>query len=340
MRIAPIAAVTAVVAAAALALAGCAPGTPPAGQPDQITVVASTDVYGDLAAAVGGDLVSVTSIIESAAQDPHSYEASARDQLSVARAQLIVMNGGGYDSFMNTLLAAAATGLGAAVVEAVLLADHGDDAGTAADDHADPDDDHGDEHADDGDDHAADDHGHVHSDLDPDFNEHVWYDLHIVGHVVEAIAAELSRIDPANAATFEANADELLTGLADLEARATALVPLAAGRGVAVTEPVPLYLLEATGLRNVSPAAFTEAIEEGGDVPPLALQQLLEVLTGGDVALLAYNDQTASPETERVRTAAEQAGIPVVSFTETLPDGETYLTWMAGNLDRIEAALR
>ena len=90
---------------------------------------------------------------------------------------------------------------------------------------------------------------------------------------------------------------------------------------------------------NATPEAFTEAIEEGGDVPPLALQQTLALFDDKAVVLLAYNDQTSSPETERVRDAAETAGIPVLNFTETLPEGETYASWMTANVDQIEAAI-
>jgi len=54
---------------------------------------------------------------------------------------------------------------------------------------------------------------------------------------------------------------------------------------------------------------------------------------------LAYNEQTASPETERVRLAAEDAGLPVVSFTETLPEGADYIEWMTSNLDALSEAL-
>jgi zinc/manganese transport system substrate-binding protein len=55
--------------------------------------------------------------------------------------------------------------------------------------------------------------------------------------------------------------------------------------------------------------------------------------------VLAYNEQTASPETERVRLTADEQNIPVVSFTETLPEGSDYVQWMSSNLDALAAAL-
>ncbi|MEY4981615.1 MAG: hypothetical protein RL174_953 [Actinomycetota bacterium] len=69
----------------------------------KIQIVASTNIWGSVASSVGGDLVQVTSIIDTASQDPHSYEASARDQLAFKQADLVITNGGGYDDFAAKL---------------------------------------------------------------------------------------------------------------------------------------------------------------------------------------------------------------------------------------------
>lgn len=95
----------AIALSAVLALSGCAtPAEPDSGK---FQIVASTNVWGDIAKTVGGDLVEVTSIIDDANKDPHSYEATARDQLAVEKADLIVANGGGYDDFIEKLSEAA-----------------------------------------------------------------------------------------------------------------------------------------------------------------------------------------------------------------------------------------
>src|SRR5690349_16360185 len=99
MRTTP--ALVALCAASALVLAGCSAA--PAADDGRVQVVASTNVYGSLAAQVGGDRVDVTSLIDSASKDPHSYEGSARDRLAVQHADLIIENGGGYDAFMEQL---------------------------------------------------------------------------------------------------------------------------------------------------------------------------------------------------------------------------------------------
>ncbi|MCT9819544.1 zinc ABC transporter substrate-binding protein [Microbacterium sp. W1N] len=321
----------ALLAASALVLAGCAgSATPAASDGGPVQVVASTNVYGDIAAAIGGDHVEVTSIIDSLSQDPHSYEASAKDQLTVSRAGLIIENGGGYDAFLDGLVEA--TGTEAPVVTAVEYShDYPDNEGHDDHDHAD-DDAHTDAADDHGDDHAG--HDHIEG-----FNEHVWYDPHTIAHVAEEIAHELSEIDPANAADYQAGYETFAAGVADLESSLEQLATAHAGAKIFVTEPVPLYLTAAAGLANVTPDAFSEAVEEGQDVPPATLLEALNLLAAGDVSTVIVNAQTGGAETTEVTTAAEDAGIPVLEFTELIPDGETYLTWMQANIADLAGTL-
>jgi zinc/manganese transport system substrate-binding protein len=313
--------------AAAVALAGCA-SPAPAEDAEGLSIVASTNVYGDIAQSLAGDLATVTSIIDSAAIDPHSYEASAQDQLAIANADIVIENGGGYDPFVDVLVEG--SGSSAIVISAV------ETSGLLEEDHAE--DAHGDEeHADD--EHAEDEHAEDHGHIIEGLNEHVWYDVHSIAHVAEAITEALVETDAGNAASYESNLAAFLTDLESLEADMEALAGSLGGGTVAATEPVPVYLLAELGFEDGTPEEFSEAIEEGADVPPLALQQTLDLIDSGDVRLLAYNEQTESPETQRVRDAAESAGIAVVSFVETLPEGEDYVSWMRANVEAVESAL-
>ena len=306
-----------VCSAIALALTGCSAAVPGSAT-EGLTVVASTNVYGSIAEAIAGDAATVTSIIDSPTIDPHSYEASAQDQLAIANADLVIENGGGYDPFVDLLVDG--SGTTATVLSAVVIAGLVEEGGDA----------HREDEA-----HSEDDgHGHVEG-----VNEHVWYDIHLMGDVATAIAAALTELDAENAEVFESNLATFDAALEELEAELEQTAATLGGGVVATTEPVPAYLLAELGLDDETPAEFTEAIEEGSDVPPLALQEVLELIESGEVRLLAYNEQTASPETERVRAAAEDAGIPVVSFVETLPDGEDYVSWMRANIEAVAAAL-
>lgn len=322
----------ATLAAASLLLAGCAaPAPAPAsGGSDEIDVVASTNVYGDIAQAIGGDKVSVTAIITKTSQDPHSYEATAQDRLAVSKADVVIENGGGYDDFLTTLTKDSAAGT---VLNAVELSglEHDD----AHDDGAHGDASSGTAGATAPATEAADDHGHDHG----DFNEHVWYSLPAMEKVADGIAAKFSELEPGSSATFQANAGTFKTSLAAITATLDTLKTTAKDDKVAVTEPVPLYLLSAAGLVNVTPEAYTAAIEEGSDVPPASLKEATDLVSSGSVRLLAYNEQTAGPQTEALKKAADAAGVPVVDFTETLPEGKTYLQWMTDNVGNVSKIL-
>jgi zinc/manganese transport system substrate-binding protein len=108
---------------------------------------------------------------------------------------------------------------------------------------------------------------------------------------------------------------------------------------VAITEPVPLYLLEAAGLVNKTPETFSAAIEEDTDVPPAVLKETEDLFDTKQVKLLAYNQQTTGPQTEAVLAAAKRNNIRVVPVTETLPTDQSYLSWMQANLRAVSSAL-
>lgn len=281
--------------------AGPAVSAPPAGPPPAVPVVASTNVYGDLVQHIGADKVDVVSIISDPAQDPHSYEASTRNQLELAEAKVVVENGGGYDDFVHRMLRGSGNS-SAEVVNAVEVS--GKQPGSAG-----------------------------------EFNEHVWYDFPTMGRLADRIADALTKVAPADGAVFRENAKTFKDDLATLQARTEQIRARHAGAAVAVTEPVPLYLTEACGLVNKTPADFSEAIEEGEEVSPQSLRETLALFTGKQVDALVYNAQTAGPQTERVEAAAQDNGIPVVPVTETLPEGEDYLSWMSSNVDALKNAL-
>ena len=86
--------------AASSALAG--PRSPVGGP---LQVVAAENFWGSIAAQLGGDRVHVTSVIENPATDPHDYEPTAVDARTLAGAQLVIVNGIGYDPWASKLLA-------------------------------------------------------------------------------------------------------------------------------------------------------------------------------------------------------------------------------------------
>jgi zinc/manganese transport system substrate-binding protein len=81
-----------------------APALPAHAAGDRIAVVAAENFYGGVAQEVGGDRVAVTSILNNPDQDPHLFETTPAVVRQVAGAQVVVLNGAGYDSWMEKLL--------------------------------------------------------------------------------------------------------------------------------------------------------------------------------------------------------------------------------------------
>jgi zinc/manganese transport system substrate-binding protein len=100
-------ATTSALMAMALGATACGGGGQPAADSAasaaKVKVVASTNVWGSVVNAVGGDKVEVRSIINDPSADPHSYESTSEDALAAQNAQLTLSNGGGYDDFFAKL---------------------------------------------------------------------------------------------------------------------------------------------------------------------------------------------------------------------------------------------
>jgi zinc/manganese transport system substrate-binding protein len=308
----------ALAAASVTVLSGCSTTAPASSADGTVQVVASTNVYGSLAAEIGGDRVTVTSLIDSVSKDPHSYEASARDRLAVQKADLVIENGGGYDAFMGELR----DGSDATRITAAEFS-HDYPGATVADDE------HSDEHSDE---HAGHDHAHSEG-----FNEHVWFDPHTISHVAEQIAADLTELDPAGKADFAANAKKLSGELDGIETELDALHQKLEGTPVLITEPLPGLLAAAAGLDDVTPAGFASAVEEGNDVAPATLLETLSLIEDGKVSAVLANAQTGGSETSRVEDAAKQAGIPVLTFSELLESDQSYAEWMRAAISSLAA---
>jgi zinc/manganese transport system substrate-binding protein len=282
--------VLALALASLIALTGCATAEPqPTSTDGKLQIVASTNVWGDIAEQVGGDLVEVTSIIDNASKDPHSYEATARDQLAVKNADLIVANGGGYDDFIDTLAKAAGN-------ENIIYATNAETA------------------------------------VDWTVNEHVWYSMAAVSQVAVELGKAMATADSANASTYEQNAESFVAELDAVIGKAKDLEAITTGYTYFATEPLALWLLADLGFEDLTPADFSDAIENETDVSPLVMQDSLDLINSGQVKYLVVNLQTENSQTQQIVDAAKTAEVRAVVLTEVLPEGTTYIEWMTANL--------
>ena len=97
----------ALVALAILLIGACGPvSTPSSSGGAPIAVLGAENFYADLLAQIGGTRVTVSSILSDPSADPHEYEASPAAAKLVADTKLVIVNGIGYDDFMEKLLGA------------------------------------------------------------------------------------------------------------------------------------------------------------------------------------------------------------------------------------------
>jgi zinc/manganese transport system substrate-binding protein len=101
LLLAVLAAVTATVVAA------CSGGATAASDSGKIVAVGAENEYADVISQVGGKYVQASAIMSNPNTDPHTFEASIAVAREVGNAQLVVQNGVGYDSFMDTIESAA-----------------------------------------------------------------------------------------------------------------------------------------------------------------------------------------------------------------------------------------
>ncbi len=88
------------------ACGGGAAGSAGGSSSRKLQVVAAENFWGSIAAQLGGEKVAVQSIIVNPNTDPHSYEPTASDGVALAKSQLAIVNGIGYDAWASKLVAA------------------------------------------------------------------------------------------------------------------------------------------------------------------------------------------------------------------------------------------
>jgi zinc/manganese transport system substrate-binding protein len=344
MRTLPILVRVAGVAALAAALGACGDddSTTTAVAPEQETTVAAgtvvvtTNILGDVVENLVGDRAAVEVIMPPGA-DPHDFAPSARQAASMREADLLVVNGLGFEEGLLSAIEGAEED-GVVIFEAtsaVATIEFDDDDGHGHDD----DDGHG---HDDDDGHGHDDddgHGHTHEGEDP----HVFTDparmVDVVEELAEALAANLEGLDDD---AFRDRVDGYLQDLRDLDAEIEAMVAeLPEDRRVLVTNHdafgyfADRYGFEVLGV--VIPGGSTLAEPSAADIAELARQVEAE----GVPAVFA---ETSAPARLAEALAAEVGDVEVVElFSESLgaagSGGETYLGMMRTNAERIVEAL-
>ena len=171
-------------------------------------------------------------------------------------------------------------------------------------------------------------------------NPHLWYSPSTMPAVAKAIAAALSRLQPAHAAFFAASLRRFDASLQPWYRAIAQFKAAYPGTPVATTEPVGDYMLQAAGTRNLTPFSFQADIMNGVDPSPQDVSLQNSLFSGHQVKVFVYNQQVTDSLTESFLTQARKYGIPVVGVYETMPTpGYDYQSWMLAEVTALQKAV-
>ena len=309
------------------------------------TVYATTNVWGSVAKAVGGNKVNVIVGVDDLSQDPHDYQATATDKLNITKSAVMLVNGGGYDDWGMSL--AESVSHKPVLINAVALSGLTPNTDNAADEAA-SEYQHDTQHEIKNADPQPSDHPHVpseahsevHSHSHGDFNEHVFFSLDTAKKVAEAVNKQLAATSPANQAIYAKNTQHFIQQIDALKVKAKQIGQQKAITAFA-TEPVIGYLLADMGIKDVTPKAYVVQSETDAGVSVKVLNDSKSLLSNKQVGLLVVNAQTEDATSKQLITLAKASAVPVVAVYETFPDGVTsYTQFIEKTLDDFAAATR
>ena len=323
---------------ALLAACGTAATTDPttllaSGEPEPISVVATTAVLADLVHQVGGNRVSIYNLVPPGS-DVHTYQITPRDNVEVSQASLIVSNGAGLFVNLDRLIQGSASADAVQIVASDGLTpsrmNESPFPTTGHDDDGHDNDDDGHGHDDDG--HDDDDHdGQARLRGDP----HFWLDPRFAVHYVNQIANGLAAADPVNAPEYLDNAADYISQLEALDGYISAkIAEIPSSRRVLVT------FHDAYGYFGSRYGFEVQAFvgSHGGDVAPDDIVAVLDLVQDRNLPAVFSEPQFSADALAQV---ARDAGISVGIIRST-PDVDypTYLELMRANADALAGHLR
>ncbi len=323
-------------AAALVTLSLAGPASAQSSEP--VPVVATFSILGDMVARIGGEHVSVTTLVDPDG-DAHVYQPTPADARSVREAKVLFVNGLEFEGWIDRLVDASGFS-GTRVVatqgiEPIAFDDHDDHHGHGKDEH--DKDDHG--HAHDGK-HGDDKHdahaGHDHGAFDP----HAWQSLGNAVTYAENIMIALAQADPDNAAAFYRNRVAYVAEIKALDAEVRAQIDQLPEnkRTVVTSHDAFQYFGRDYGLVFLAPQGLsTEAEASAKDVAHLIEQMRKE----GISAVFVENITDARLLEQIARETGATIGGTLYPGALSGPDGPaaTYLDMMRHNATTLATAL-
>ena len=321
---------------------------------EELLVVATTTILGDLVKGIVGDDATVTVLLPVGA-DPHDYQASSRDGVTIREADLVVANGLGLEEGLIAVLEAAHDD-GARILEVGDMVDpmewgEGRDPHEGEDDdhdhdedegEHDHDDDHAEDHTEDEGEHDDHDHGHDHAHAGA-FDPHFWFDPSRVQSAVELIAVELADIGKVLSASewiqrghdfaeeigrAGAEAQEILAAVPESQRKLVTNHDSFSYFGVYFDFEVLDSVLPGSGLAQADTARLARVVEEIREEGVTTL--FTETIADASVIMTVANEFDPPLAVVELYTG---------SLGPEGSDADTYAKWLVENARRIAEAL-
>ncbi|MFD7013181.1 metal ABC transporter solute-binding protein, Zn/Mn family [Streptomyces sp. NPDC059928] len=177
--------------------------------------------------------------------------------------------------------------------------------------------------------------------IKPGGNPHRWYSPDDVHKVIDKITSDYKKLDPADAAYFDARKKtyEEQT-LAPYNKLVAGIKAKYTGTPIGASESIVTPLADGLGLKMLTPESFLDAISEGTDPTAKDKSAIDAQIQHQQIKVYVYNSQNSTPDVAAQVKAAKAAGIPVATVTETLtPAGASFQDWQVRQLTDIEKAL-
>jgi len=266
-----------------------------------IDVVVSVDQWGVIVKELAGSCAHVTSIVSGGSVDPHDYEPTPADASAMAKADLIVLNGVGYDAWAQRSIDA--------MTKRPTVLDIGGSFDLSA---------------------GSDPHlwyapGVVTESADR------------ITEVLTAASPEAAEYFAARAADFDASMTPYFNLIGQIWAGAWSPND---PKTVAATEPVFDGMIIPLGLVNATPAGYARSVSNGGEPSPGDIALFMDALANGSLSVLIVNVQSSNSMTDRLRKQADTHHVPIVEVTETVaPGASSFAMWQTDQLNSLASAL-
>ena len=309
--------------AAARAQEAPAPRAPEA----RLRVVASFSILADMTREVGGDDIRLD-VLVGPGRDAHTFEPSPKDARALGAAQVLVVNGLGFESWMPRLLEASGFKGRTVVASQGVAPRHLSEAEAARDEEG-----HEEHPHDEAD--AGHGHGHEAGSVDP----HAWQDLGNGVQYVQNIAQGLARADPAHESAYFARADAYIRQLrkADAQWRQQLAAVPEERRVLATSHDAFGYFGAAYDIRILSLVGLSSEAEPSAR----AMADLLKQVRAQRVSAVFLEHGSGS---QALRQVAAEAGVTLggALYADTLDrpgqDASTYLGMFRWNTQQLLAA--